>query len=73
MVTRRLLGTSGRKPGQFAMEPDGRVAITVDQLVRDRAGAVLFERTVTHVNRFVEGLVSDIGNTGVTKTYGRVR
>jgi ketosteroid isomerase-like protein len=45
-------------PTAFALEPDGRIAVTVDQTVRDRAGAVLFERTVTHVYRFTDGLVS---------------
>ena len=47
-------------PTAFTVEPDGRVAVTVDQLVRDKAGAVLSERTVTHVYRFVDGLISDM-------------
>jgi hypothetical protein len=47
-------------PTAFAVEPDGRVAVTVDQVVRNLAGDVLVEGTVTHVYRFVDGLVSDM-------------
>jgi ketosteroid isomerase-like protein len=47
-------------PTAFMPEPDGRVAVTVDQVVRDKAVAVLFERTVTHVYRFADGLVCEM-------------
>ncbi|GGL04980.1 isocitrate lyase/phosphoenolpyruvate mutase family protein [Mangrovihabitans endophyticus] len=45
------------EPVGFADEDDGRIAVTVHQTVRDRAGAVLADQTVVHVYRFVAGLV----------------
>lgn len=37
------------EPREFTVEADGRVAVTVHQVVRDLAGAVLKEATVQHV------------------------
>jgi hypothetical protein len=48
------------EPAGFAVEGDGRVAVTVHQVVRDRAGAVLADQTVTHVYAFDGDLVSSM-------------
>ena len=45
------------EPRAFAVEADGRVAVTVHQLVRDLAGTVLKEATVQHVYAFEDGLI----------------
>ena len=45
------------EPVEFATRPDGRVAVEVDQTVRDRAGALLSEGRVRHVYAFRDGLV----------------
>ncbi|MBO3743060.1 nuclear transport factor 2 family protein [Actinoplanes flavus] len=45
-------------PTAFTTEPDGRIAVTVHQVVRDRAGTTLADQTVTHVYRFSDGLVA---------------
>jgi ketosteroid isomerase-like protein len=47
-------------PTAFALEADGRVAVTVHQVVRDKAGTELAEHTVTHVYRFDDGLVAEM-------------
>jgi hypothetical protein len=44
-------------PIGFAEEADGRLAVTVRQVVRDRSGALLADRSVVHVYRFVAGKV----------------
>ena len=55
--------TTGRASGPrvepvgFASLPDGRVAVEVDQTVRDRDGALLSEGRVRHVYAFRAGLV----------------
>lgn len=36
-------------PVAFARRPDGRIAVTVDQVVRDEGGEVVAERRVHHV------------------------
>ena len=48
------------EPVGFRREPDGRVAVTVRQVVRDLAGTVIAEGRVKHVYRFAGGLVSDM-------------
>ncbi|MEV4755329.1 nuclear transport factor 2 family protein [Micromonospora sp. NPDC049559] len=48
------------EPVGFAREDDGRVAVTVHQVVRDLAGAIVAEGTVTHVCRFAGDLVSEM-------------
>jgi ketosteroid isomerase-like protein len=45
-------------PTAFRNEDDGQVAVTVHQVVRDRAGAVLADQTVTHVYSFENNLVT---------------
>ena len=45
------------EPRAFTVEPDGRVAVTVHQVVRDLAGAVLKEATVQHVYSLHDGLI----------------
>jgi nuclear transport factor 2 (NTF2) superfamily protein len=47
-------------PDGFRVEQDGRVAVTVRQTVRDKQGATLSEGVVTHVYRFVDGLVAEM-------------
>ncbi|SCG64847.1 nuclear transport factor 2 family protein [Micromonospora humi] len=47
-------------PTGFAVEPDGRIAVTVHQIVRDRAGSELANHTVTHVYRLAGGLVAEM-------------
>ena len=44
-------------PRGFAVESDGRVAVDVHQVVRDRAGALLKDEMVQHVYRIEGGLV----------------
>jgi hypothetical protein len=44
-------------PVGFATLPDGRVDVTVHQIVRDRAGVLLSDATVHHVYRLERGQV----------------
>lgn len=46
------------EPTAFDVEPDGRVAVTVHQVVRDRQGNILVDHTVTHLYRFAGDLVA---------------
>jgi len=48
------------EPVDFWREQDGRVAVTVRQVVRDPAGTVIAEGDVEHVYRFADGLVQDM-------------
>ena len=48
------------EPVDFRREQDGRVAVTVRQVVRDLAGTVIAEGHVRHVYRFADGLVQDM-------------
>jgi hypothetical protein len=45
------------EPLAFVPEPDGRLAVDVRQVVRDRAGALLKDEKVRHVYRIEDGLV----------------
>lgn len=45
------------EPRGFTVEADGRVAVTVRQVVRDLAGAILKDATVQHVYAFEDGLI----------------
>lgn len=47
-------------PTGFRPEKDGRVAVLVRQVVKDKAGATLSEGQVIHVYRFAEDLVSEM-------------
>jgi len=44
-------------PVGFSVEEDGRISVAVHQIVRELDGAVLADRTVTHVYAFRDGLV----------------
>ncbi|MFI7431262.1 nuclear transport factor 2 family protein [Micromonospora sp. NPDC049836] len=48
------------RPVAFDVEDDGRISVTVHQVVRDQAGGVIAEGTVRHVYRFVGDLVVDM-------------
>jgi hypothetical protein len=45
------------EPVGFETEADGRVAVTVQQTVRDLNGAILMDRLVEHVYRIEDGLI----------------
>jgi ketosteroid isomerase-like protein len=45
------------EPQGFRREPDGRVAVAVHQVVRDRSGVLLADSLVQHVYRLRDGLV----------------
>jgi hypothetical protein len=45
-------------PVEIGPRPDGRVAVEVDQVVRDLAGAVVASGRVLHVYRLRDGLVA---------------
>jgi SnoaL-like domain len=45
------------EPVGFATEEDGRIAVTVQQTVRDMEGKVLLDRLVEHVYRMEDGLI----------------
>jgi ketosteroid isomerase-like protein len=47
-------------PVGFNIESDGRVAVTVHQVVRGKEGTTIADETVDHVYRFVDDLVSDM-------------
>jgi hypothetical protein len=47
-------------PTVFKAENDGRTAVTVQQVVRDKAGVTLVTQTVTHVYRFADDLVAEM-------------
>jgi ketosteroid isomerase-like protein len=44
-------------PTGFADEADGRLAVTVRQVVSDRRGTLLADRSVVHIYRFAAGEV----------------
>ena len=48
------------EPVDFRQERNGRVAVTVRQVVRDLAGTVIAQGHVVHVYRFADGLVHDM-------------
>ncbi|HEX9479969.1 MAG TPA: nuclear transport factor 2 family protein [Methylomirabilota bacterium] len=45
------------EPRGFTTEADGRIAVDVRQVVRDRAGALVKDEMVQHVYRIEEGLI----------------
>jgi ketosteroid isomerase-like protein len=45
-------------PEAFAVQDDGRVDVTVHQVVKDAGGALLSDGTVHHVYRLRDGLVA---------------
>jgi hypothetical protein len=46
------------EPVRITAQPDGRVAVDVHQVVRDRDGAVLVDQTVRHTYVIRDGLVA---------------
>jgi ketosteroid isomerase-like protein len=47
-------------PTAYTDRSDGRTAVTVHQVVRDKQGALLTDQQLVHIYRFVHGLVSDM-------------
>jgi ketosteroid isomerase-like protein len=47
-------------PESFALTDNGRIAVHVHQVVRDRTGAVISDRTAQHVYRVRDGLVEQM-------------
>ncbi|BCJ59625.1 nuclear transport factor 2 family protein [Micromonospora endophytica] len=47
-------------PTAFTVEADGRVAVTVHQVVHDKSGAQLADHTVTHVYHLDHGSVAEM-------------
>ncbi len=45
-------------PLRFTTRPDGRVAVEVDQVIRDLDGGSLSEGSVVHVYRFRNGVIA---------------
>lgn len=45
------------EPRRFTVEPDGRIAVDVHQVVRDQTGKVLSEQMVQHVYTIAGGLI----------------
>ena len=48
------------EPRGFIVEPDGRIAVTGRQVVRDLAGTVVKDVTVAHVYTFEGGLIKSM-------------
>ena len=48
------------EPLSFNVEPDGRIAVEVRQVVRDAAGRLLVDQRAWHVYRMAEGLVREM-------------
>ena len=47
-------------PSTISVEPDGRVAVLVDQVVRDLCGTVMATGRVVHAYRLSGGLVTEM-------------
>jgi hypothetical protein len=45
------------EPVSFNLEEDGRIAVSVHQIIRERSGKMLLDRTVTHVYSIEGGLI----------------
>jgi ketosteroid isomerase-like protein len=45
------------EPKSFMREADGRIAIDVHQVVRDKSGQLVVDQTVQHVYEFRDGLI----------------
>ena len=48
------------EPVSFAAEADGRVAVTVHQVVRELGGKLLLDQMVEHVYRVEDGLIQSM-------------
>jgi ketosteroid isomerase-like protein len=47
-------------PQGFAVEPDGRIAVEVHQVVHDKAGKLVADQMVQHVYRLQDGLIHNM-------------
>lgn len=47
-------------PERFVMEEDGRIAVHVHQVVRDREGNVISDGMVEHIYRIEDGLIKNM-------------
>lgn len=45
------------EPVQFTPTPDGRIQVTVHQLIKDKQGTVIFDGNVLHIYTIKDGLV----------------
>ena len=45
------------QPKNFVMDPDGRIAVEVHQVVHDRTGNLLVDQTIHHVYEIRDGLI----------------
>lgn len=48
------------EPKKFTREADGRIAIDVHQVVRDRSGKLVVDEMVEHVYEFRDGLIQSM-------------
>jgi ketosteroid isomerase-like protein len=48
------------EPQAFTPEPDGRIAVKVQQVVRDKTGTIVADRMVEHVYAFGDGLIASM-------------
>jgi ketosteroid isomerase-like protein len=48
------------EPKVFRREPDGRIAISVHQVVKDLAGKTLVDQMIEHVYRIRNGLIENM-------------
>ena len=45
------------EPKNFLIEPDGRIALEIHQVVHDRSGNLLADQTIHHVYEIQDGLI----------------
>ncbi len=48
------------EPQAFTPEPDGRTAVKVRQVVRDKTGTIVVDRMVEHVYALCDGLIASM-------------
>jgi ketosteroid isomerase-like protein len=48
------------EPQSFTSEPDGRIAIEVHQVVRDKAGKIVVDQMIEHVYAFRDGMIASM-------------
>jgi ketosteroid isomerase-like protein len=48
------------QPKKFTREADGRVAIDVHQVVRDKSGELVVDQMIQHVYQFRDGLIQSM-------------
>jgi len=48
------------EPQRFTSEPDGRIAIEVHQVVRDKSGKLVVDQMVEHVYTIRDGLITSM-------------